>query len=29
VKLAGPEFDAGRAEGRSLTLDDAVAVALE
>jgi predicted ATPase/class 3 adenylate cyclase len=28
-ELAGPEFDRGRAEGRALTLDDAVSIALE
>ena len=28
-KAAGPEFERGRAEGRALTLDDAVALALE
>jgi hypothetical protein len=28
-ELAGPEFDHGHADGRVLTLDDAVAVALE
>jgi predicted ATPase len=27
-ELAGPEFDRGRAEGRALTLDDAVSIAL-
>ncbi len=27
-ELAGPEFDGGRAEGRGLTLDDAVSLAL-
>ncbi|MBA2383644.1 MAG: hypothetical protein H0V68_03140 [Actinobacteria bacterium] len=29
VKAAGPEFDCGRTEGRELTLDDAVALALQ
>jgi hypothetical protein len=29
LKLAGPEFERSRAEGRALTLDDAVAIALE
>jgi hypothetical protein len=28
-ELPGPEFDSGRAEGRGLTLDDAVSIALE
>jgi hypothetical protein len=28
-ELAGPELDRGRAEGRALTLDDAVSIALE
>lgn len=28
-ELAGPEFERGRAEGRALTLDDAVSIALE
>jgi len=28
-ELAGPEFDRGRADGRALTLDDAVSIALE
>ena len=28
LKLAGPEFDRSRAEGRALTLDDAVGIAL-
>jgi hypothetical protein len=28
-RLAGSEFDRGLAEGRALTLDDAVAIALE
>ena len=27
-ELAGPEFDRSRADGRELTLDDAVAIAL-
>jgi predicted ATPase/class 3 adenylate cyclase len=29
LELAGPEFDRSRAEGRALTLDDAVSIALE
>ena len=29
LELAGPEFDRSRVEGRALTLDDAVAIALE
>jgi predicted ATPase len=29
LEVAGPEFDSGRAEGRALTLDDAVSIALE
>ena len=29
LELAGPEFERGRAEGRALTLDDAVELALE
>jgi len=29
LELAGPEFNRSRAEGRALTLDDAVAMALE
>jgi hypothetical protein len=28
-ELAGPEFDRGRTEGRALTLDDAVSIALD
>ena len=28
VQVAGPEFDRGYAEGRALTLDEAVSVAL-
>jgi hypothetical protein len=28
-EVAGPEFERGRAEGRALTLDDAVSMALE
>src|SRR5205085_2054082 len=29
LAVAGPEFDRGRAEGRAMTLDDAVQLALE